>query len=129
MSQLAIKKETNGTVDAVCEMVTSVIKEAGFGILTRIDFDQKIKEKLNESLPKTVILGACNPRLAYEAFKQTTDVALLIPCNIVVREISEGIVLIEAMRPTKMLELLKGVSKDDSIIKAERDLENALQKL
>ena len=107
MSQLAITKETAGTVDQVCEIITAAIKPIGFGILTRIDFDQKMKEKLGETIPKTVILGACNPKLAFEAFQQTTDVALLVPCNIVVRELGPNRVMVEAMRPTQMLSFLK----------------------
>ncbi|MGZ3748114.1 MAG: DUF302 domain-containing protein [Pseudobdellovibrionaceae bacterium] len=129
MSNLAISKETTGTVDQICEKVIEAIKPIGFGILTRIDFDQKIKEKLGENIPKTVILGACNPKLALEAFKQSTDVALLIPCNIVVRETSPGKVIIEAMRPTQMLEFLNEIQRSDSILSAEENLKRAILSL
>lgn len=126
MSHMSIKKETTGTVEEVCARVTESIKSVGFGVLTRIDFDQKIKEKLNETINKTVILGACNPKLAFEAYKQTTDVTLLIPCNVVVRELSAGKVMVEAMRPTKMLEFLKEVKNSELIQKAEADLEKVI---
>jgi uncharacterized protein (DUF302 family) len=129
MSDLAIKKETTGTVEQVCEKVTEAIKAIGFGVLTRIDFDQKIKEKLNEKISQTVILGACNPKLAFEAYKQSTDVALLIPCNIVVRGLSNGKVMIEAMRPTKMLDSLKDVSRSPLLQSAEDDLERVILSL
>lgn len=122
MSILAITKELNGDVESVCNQVTEAIKSAGFGILTRIDFDKKIEEKLNQKINKTVILGACNPKIAYEAFQQSTDVALLIPCNIVVREIAPNKVIVEAMRPTKMLDFLKDVNSSEAIEKAEADL-------
>ncbi|MBL7555235.1 MAG: DUF302 domain-containing protein [Bdellovibrionaceae bacterium] len=126
MNKLSIQKEVSGNVDDICQRVTDAIKPVGFGILTRIDFDQKIYEKLNEKINRCVILGACNPKLAFDAFKQSTDVALLIPCNIVVREIEAGKVIVEAMRPTMMLEFVKGVAKSDSILKAEFDLENVI---
>jgi uncharacterized protein (DUF302 family) len=126
MSTLAIKKEVLGSVDEVCERVSEAIKPIGFGILTRIDFDQKIKEKLNETISRTVILGACHPKLAFEAFKQSTDVALLIPCNIVVREIEKGRVVVEAMRPSKMLDFLSDVSKSEMIEMAEANLERVV---
>ena len=129
MSELSISKEIQGTADQVSERVADAIKPIGFGILTRIEFDQKIKEKLGETIPRTIILGACNPKLAYEAYQQTTDVALLIPCNIVVREIGQNKVLIEAMRPTKMLEFLKGIKGSDSIFEAERNLQRAIEGL
>lgn len=126
MDNLSIQKEVSGNVNEVCVKVTEAIKPIGFGILTRIDFDQKIQEKLNEKINPCVILGACNPRLAFEAFRQSTDVALLIPCNIVVREIAVGRVIVEAMRPTMMLEFVNGVEKSDSILKAESDLEKVI---
>jgi uncharacterized protein (DUF302 family) len=126
MSNLAIVKLVNGNVDEICLKVTELIKPIGFGVLTRIDFDQKIKEKLNENIARTVILGACNPKIALEAFKQSTDVALLIPCNIVVRETAKGKVSVEAMRPSKMLEFLKDVSGSEAILSAEKALESVI---
>jgi len=126
MSQLAIIKETTGTVDQVCEKVTEAIKPIGFGILTRIDFDQKMKEKLGEVIPRTVILGACNPKLAFEAFQQTTDVALLVPCNIVVRELGPNRVVIEAMRPTQMLNFLKEIKKSEAVFAMENSLSRVI---
>lgn len=129
MGKLSIQKEVFGKVDEICERVTEVIKPIGFGVLTRIDFDQKIHEKLNEKINRCVILGACNPKLALEAYRQSTDVALLIPCNIVVREVSEGKIMVEAMRPTLMLDFLKEIAKSETIIKAERDLERVILNL
>ena len=129
MSQLAITKETTGTVDQICEKVIEAIKPIGFGILTRIDFDLKMKEKLGEIIPKTVILGACNPKLAFEAFKQSTDVALLVPCNIVVRDLGHGKVMIEAIRPSQMLEFLKDVKSSELIMSAEENLKKTILSL
>lgn len=129
MSQLCITTEVKGSVDQVCELVSEAIKPIGFGILTRIDFDQKIKEKLGEKINRCVILGACNPKLALEAYKQSTDVALLIPCNIAVTELAGGKVRVEAMRPTMMLDFLKDVAKSESIASAERDLERTIKGL
>ena len=98
-------------------------------ILTRIDFDRKIEEKLGEKIGRCVILGACNPSLALEAYKQSTDVALLIPCNIVVREAPNGRVIIEAMRPSKMLDFVPRVTGSEAIAAAEHALERAIQSL
>lgn len=126
MSQLAITKITTGTIDQVCEKVTEALKTIGFGLLTRIDFDQKIKEKLNENINRTVILGVCHPRLAYEAFQQSKEVALLIPCNIVVRETSEHQIYIEAARPTAMLSLIKDLKPNQLAQAVEADLEKVI---
>ncbi|MGE5086406.1 MAG: DUF302 domain-containing protein [Bacillota bacterium] len=129
MSQMAIQKEIPMPVDQAIDKVTAAIKEVGFGVLTRIDFDEKMKEKLNETVARTVILGACNPKLAFEAFKQSTDVALLIPCNVVVRETTPGCCIVEAIRPSQMLSFLKEVKQSDLILKAEADLERVIHAL
>ncbi|MBK8204933.1 MAG: DUF302 domain-containing protein [Bdellovibrionales bacterium] len=57
-------------------------------------------------MPKTVILGACLTSLAFEAYQHSTDVALLIPCNVVVREVKGGQTEVKVLRPTLMLQLL-----------------------
>lgn len=129
MSQMAITKELPLNVDSAIEKVTMALKEIGFGVLTRIDFDQKIQEKLGEKITKTVILGACNPKIAYEAFQQTTDVALLIPCNVVVRETSPGHCVVEAMRPSAMLASLPQIKASETMRNAEMDLERTIKGL
>ena len=129
MNQFSFSKIVTGNFDEVCSRVSEGLKPIGFGVLTRIDFDQKIKEKLGETVNRCVILGACNPKLALEAYKQSTDVALFIPCNVVVREVSSGTVSVEAMRPLAMLSFIEGVKKSDSITKADRDIETLISSL
>jgi uncharacterized protein (DUF302 family) len=129
MGDLSIKKETTGSFDEICQKVTESIKPIGFGILTRIDFDQKIKEKLNEEIGRCTILGACNPQLALDAYKQSTDTALLIPCNIVIRELGDGKIMIEAMRPSKMLDFIKDVTKSKLMEEAEINLERVISSI
>ena len=86
--------------------VTEGLKTEGFGILTRIDFDQKIKEKLGKSLPRSVILGACNPNIAYEAYLKSPDMLLMIPCNVVLEERGPGELSVRFMKPSAMLDSL-----------------------
>lgn len=129
MSTLSIQRELHGRFDDIVERVSVALPTAGFGILTRVDFDQKMKEKLGETVPRTVILGACNPRLAFEAYKKTTDVTLLIPCNVVIRETGAGHIVVEAMKPSAMLQILPQVEFDEMIKQAERNLEMAIANL
>src|SRR5690348_5599763 len=62
-------------------------------------------ESMKEIRP-TVILGACNPQLAFEAYQSNTDVASLLPCNAVVRDIGSGRVSVELAKPTSMMKIL-----------------------
>ena len=95
MQEINFKKEVSGEVETCVAKVTEKLKEQGFGVLNRIDLHTKIKKKINKDIRPTVILGACNPQLAYEAFLENPDVASLLPCNAVIRDIGEGRVSVE----------------------------------
>ncbi|MGV0870532.1 DUF302 domain-containing protein [Corynebacterium kalidii] len=76
----------------------------GFGILTEIDVTATLRSKVNAQIENVIILGACNPELAYRALESDRSVALMMPCNVVVRQerSEEGRVLVEALNPAMM---------------------------
>lgn len=106
MKPINSKKEISGDLERVIQEITERLKEQGFGILTRIDLHSKIREKLGKEMRPAVILGACNPQLAYEAYQANTDVASLLPCNVVIREIENQRYSVEAALPSAMMEIL-----------------------
>lgn len=106
MRTLNMKQTVSGALPEVLERVTAALQQEGFGILTRIDLHQKFKEKLGIEVPSVVILGACNPQLAFEAYAVNPDVASLLPCNVVLRELSPGKISVEIAKPTSMMQLL-----------------------
>lgn len=106
MTGINFKREITGTVDQAIDRVTKALAAQGFGILTRIDMHAKIKEKTGKDIVPTVILGACNPLLAYEAYSANPDVASLLPCNAVVREVAPGRISVELAAPSGMMRIL-----------------------
>jgi uncharacterized protein (DUF302 family) len=76
--------------DRAVERVKEKLKEQGFGVLAEIDVRKAMKEKLNLDYPSYLILGACNPQLAHRALQSEPRLGLLLPCNVVVREVSGG---------------------------------------
>ena len=79
MNGINFKREITDTLDHAIERASKALGAEGFGILTRIDMHCKIKEKTGKDIVPTVILGACNPNLAYEAYLANPDVASLLP--------------------------------------------------
>jgi uncharacterized protein (DUF302 family) len=106
--------------------VTRALANEGFGILTRIDMHSKIKEKTGKEIVPTVILGACNPNLAYEAYTRNSDVASLLPCNAVIREIAPGKISVEFALPSAMMQILGDAKLVELALEADKRIEAAL---
>ena len=90
-------------VEEATNRATDALKEQGFGVLTTIDVRQTLKQKLDRDFRKYVILGACNPSLADRALQAELEVGLLLPCNVIVYEVSPGRSAIAAMAPLAAL--------------------------
>lgn len=84
------------------DVVTVALKTEGFGILTRIEVDATLKEKLGVAFRPYSILGACNPALAHRALSHRAEAGLLLPCNVTV-EADGGGALVRIGDPDTML--------------------------
>ena len=115
--------------ETAIERVTETLKQIGFGVLTRIDFDSKIKEKLGHTLPRTTILGVCNPGFAYEAYTHDRDMLLLVPCNVVLEEVSKSTVEVRMVRPSMMIQALDSPKLSGLSDAVDQTLETALRTL
>lgn len=87
------------------EKVRAALKEEGFGVLCEINIKEKLKEKLGVDFRDYVILGACNPPLAYETLQEEINIGLLLPCNVIVYE-EDGRTVVSAVDAAKMLSVV-----------------------
>ena len=84
--------------------VREALKAQGFGVLTEIDVQATLRDKLGQDMEDYLILGACNPPLAHRAIDADRKIGLLLPCNVVVRTAGDQ-TLIEALNPQIMVQV------------------------
>ena len=84
--------------------VRQALKDQGFGVLTEIDVQATLRDKLGQDMEDYLILGACNPPLAHRALEADRKIGLLLPCNVVVRTAGAH-TIIEALNPEVMVEV------------------------
>lgn len=118
---------SGGFTDTV-ERVRSALKEQGFGVLTEIDVQATLREKLGEQMEDYLILGACNPPLAHRALDVDRRIGLLLPCNVVVRTDGDQTV-VEALDPHVMVTMAQHPDLAPIADDAARRLAAALETL
>lgn len=88
------------------ETVTAALKDQGFGLISEIDIQNAMKEKLGLDFRKYKILGACNPGYAHKALSHEDKIGTMLPCNVIVQELEPGKTEVAAINP---LESMKAV--------------------
>lgn len=86
MAKLGMSTSVIGSMEDVKEKVRESLKAQGFGILTEIDMQKTLKEKIGVEIEPYLILGACNPKIANRALSADRSIGLLLPCNVVLRQ-------------------------------------------
>lgn len=111
------------------ERATAALKEEGFGVLTTIDVQQTLKQKLDRDFRKYTILGACNPPLADRALHAELEIGLLLPCNVVVYERARGTSSVAAMAPLPAMGIVGNQELQSVAKEADARLRGALRRL
>ena len=110
-NSLGFEVTVSKSLDETIELVTTLLKSEGFGILTRIDVRATLKEKIGADFRPYVILGACNPLLAHSALEADAWLGLLLPCNVTVEESDEKNSIVRIANPGMMVEFTQSPEK------------------
>jgi uncharacterized protein (DUF302 family) len=113
--------------DAVA-MVRETLKDEGFGVLTEIDVQATLREKLGEELEPYLILGACNPQYAHRALQLEPELGALLPCNVVVYA-EDGATHVSAVDPVAMLAIVGNERLDPVAAEIRARIERAVARV
>lgn len=90
--------------ETTIENVKIALKEQGFGVVSEINMQEKLKKGTGNDVPNYTILGACNPNGAYQALQIEEQIGVMLPCNVIVRETSNGKVEVAAINPERTMQ-------------------------
>ena len=119
-TRYGLRVELPISYEQALERVTAALKTQEFGVLTMIDVKETLKQKLDRSFRKYVILGACNPPLADRALHAELEIGLLLPCNVIVYELAPERSAVSAMAPLAALGIV-GDNPDLQAVAKEAD--------
>ena len=118
------KKQVNLSYEEAIDRTIDGLNKEGFGVLTEIDVKATLKKKLDVDFDKYLILGACNPPMAYKALSLERDIGLMLPCNVIVYE-KDNAVYVSAILPSVAM----GMIKNDKLKCVAEEVEKKLKKV
>ena len=123
MTAFGTHKALRATYDEALARLPEALKSEGFGVLTEIDLRAAFREKLGREFRPYMILGACNPPLAFDAITADPSVGLLLPCNVTVEWISDGRTGVRLTDPEALLStvVLQGAPELTSVARDARE--------
>jgi uncharacterized protein (DUF302 family) len=124
----AIGRKVEEPFGDVVDRVRATLRAEGFGVLSEIDVQAALREKLGEEIEPYLILGACNPKLAHRGLELEPDLGVLLPCNVVVRRAS-GATYVSAMEPMSALQLAGNPDLEPVAREARERLERAIKSI
>ena len=121
-------KTLDVSFDEAIERTVDALKQHGFGVLTRIDVKNTLKEKIGAEFRPYVILGACNPHMAHQALQAEDKIGTMLPCNVIVQEQS-GKSEVAAVDPVASMQAIENSSLAWIATKVREELKAAIQSL
>ena len=129
MTTFAMRAVPGCTYDEALVRVPQALQSEGFGVLTEIDVQKTLQQKLGVDFRRYKILGACNPPFAHQALQAQLEVGVLLPCNVVVYEDDERRAVVLAIDPTVTVAATGNAKLAELALDVKQRLTNALARL
>lgn len=100
-------KQLTMSFEQAIDKITQALKEEGFGILTQIDIQETLKNRLGVDFKRYQVLGACNPNFAHQALQVENKIGTMLPCNVVVQEDEPGMIEVSAIDPIASMQAIE----------------------
>lgn len=115
----------NSGMEAAIAATEAALQVEGFGVVTRIDMAATLKAKIGADFRPYVILGACNPRLAYEALQLEDKVGTMLPCNVIVQSLAPDRTEVAAIDPVASMKAID----NDGLKSAAKEVRDRLERV
>jgi uncharacterized protein (DUF302 family) len=122
-------KTIDAKFDDAVSRTREALKQEGFGVITEIDVQKTLKSKIGVEFRPYLILGACNPTMAYEALQMEDKVGAMLPCNVVVQERSARSVEIAAIDPVASMQAIDNPALIEKAALVAGRLQSALDRI
>ena len=111
---------------AAIDATIAALGRHGFGVLTDIDVQATLRKKLDVSFRPYRILGACNPGMAYKALLAEDKIGTMLPCNVVVQELAEGMVEVSAVDPVASMQAVENATLAEAAVTVREMLQREI---
>ena len=122
-------KTLDMSFDEALSATTESLKRHGFGVLTEIDVKETLKKKLGVDFRPYRILGACNPKMAYQALQAEDKIGTMLPCNVIVQQHEDGRIEVSAVDPVASMQAIQNPALADTAGEVRDMLRNAVDGL
>ena len=124
-----MSKKIKRSFEEAVQLVIEGLKVEGFGVVSEINMNEKLKEKLGIDFRKYKILGACNPSYAYEALLEEDKIGVILPCNVIIQELSEGVIEVAAVNPVASMSSIDNSKLMKIALNVQHQLKSVIDKL
>ncbi len=128
--KMFFSKTLSGDFEQITAKVISEFKKAGFGVVTEIDMDKILNEKLEDvNVNPYKIMGVCNPEFAYQALEANSNTGVFLPCKVIIKQLSDTQIEVVAANPSMQMKMLDNKKLDKLAKEVAEKMQKAIENI